>query len=183
MHKSASPLGLILAAAHFSADKHRDQRRKGSRNTPYINHPLEVAERLNRVGGIEDAVVLAAAVLHDTIEDTETTEAELAGLFGAKVAAIVAEVSDDKNLSKAERKRLEIEHAPHLSAQARLIKLADKTCNVADTLANPPGDWTLQRRRDYLDFARLVADGCRGLNAALDAEFDRTLAEARRKLA
>jgi guanosine-3',5'-bis(diphosphate) 3'-pyrophosphohydrolase len=182
MHLSSSDIGLVIRAAHFAADKHRDQRRKGVRNTPYINHPLEVAERLNRVAGIDDPVVLAAAILHDTIEDTETTRAELARLFGNAIAAIVAELSDDKTLTWQERKRLEIDHAQHLSDTAKLIKLSDKTSNVADTVSNPPGEWTLSRRRDYLEFARLVAAGCRGISAALDAEFDRVLAEARAKL-
>lgn len=182
MTTKISDLGLLLAAAHFSADKHRDQRRKGSRNTPYINHPLEVAERLNRVGGIENATILAAAILHDTIEDTETTAAELAGLFGPAIAAIVEELSDDKDLHWRDRKRLEIEHAAKVSTAARLIKLSDKTSNVTDTVANPPGDWTLQRRRDYLEFAAKVAAGCRGLNAQLDAEFDSVLKAAQAKL-
>ena len=174
-----SDVGLILSAAHFSADKHRDQRRKGSRNTPYINHPLDVAERLNRVGGIEEAAILVAAILHDTIEDTETTATELRQLFGGEIASIVEEVSDDKRLTWMERKRLEIEHAPVLSTAARLIKLSDKTSNVSDTVTNPPGDWTLQRRRDYMTFAEKVAAGCRGINAALDAEFDRVLIDSR----
>ncbi|MBS0241828.1 MAG: bifunctional (p)ppGpp synthetase/guanosine-3',5'-bis(diphosphate) 3'-pyrophosphohydrolase [Proteobacteria bacterium] len=175
-------MGLILQAAHFAADKHRDQRRKGVRNTPYINHPLEVAERLNRVGGIEDPIILAAAILHDTIEDTETTEAELRRLFGPEIAALVVELSDEDGLSWQERKRLEIEHAATISDTAKLIKLSDKTSNVADTVSNPPGEWTLSRRRDYLEFARLVADGCRGVNAALDEEFERVLAGAEKKL-
>ena len=91
-------------------------------------------------------------------------------------------MSDEPGLTWQERKRLEIEHAQHISDTAKLIKLADKTCNVADTVANPPGDWTLSRRRDYLEFAELVARGCRGVNAALDAEFDRVLAAGRKKL-
>lgn len=181
-HEETSDIGLVIRAAHFSADKHRDQRRKGVRNTPYINHPLEVAERLQRIGGIEDATILAAAILHDTIEDTETTEAELVREFGRAVATLVAELSEDKAPHWTTRKRHEIDSAPGLSRAARLIKLSDKTSNVADTVANPPGDWTLDRRRDYLTFASLVADGCRGLNAALDAEFDRVLAEARRRI-
>ncbi|MGE0701384.1 MAG: HD domain-containing protein [Hyphomicrobiaceae bacterium] len=178
----SSEIGLVIQAAHFAADKHRDQRRKGIRNTPYINHPLEVAERLQRIGGIEDPAILAAAILHDTIEDTETTRAELARLFGNDIAALVAELSDDKGLTWQQRKRLEIDHAPHLSDRAKLIKLSDKTSNVSDTVTNPPGEWTLSRRRDYLEFASLVADGCRGLNAALEAEFDRVMADARHRL-
>lgn len=170
----------LLAAAHFSADRHRDQRRKGVRDTPYINHPLEVAERLVRVGGIEDVDILAAAVLHDTIEDTETTEAEIAALFGPIVAGLVMEVSDDRRLTWRERKALEIAHAPRLSPGAKLIKLSDKTSNTADTASNPPSDWSHRRLCDYLDFAQAVATGCRGQNAALDREFDRVLAESRR---
>ena len=182
MTSAAGSIAIIIKAAHFAADKHRDQRRKGVRNTPYINHPLEVAERLTTVAGISDPVVLAAAILHDTIEDTETTRAELAALFGNEIAALVAELTDEAGLTWQERKRLEIEHSAHLSPRAKLIKLADKTCNVADTVANPPGDWTLSRRRDYLEFARLVAQGCHGANADLDAEFERVLAAAKAKL-
>ncbi|MEZ5816382.1 MAG: HD domain-containing protein [Hyphomicrobiaceae bacterium] len=175
-------IGLIIHAAHFAADKHRDQRRKGVRNTPYINHPLEVAELIQRVGGIDDPIVLAAAILHDTIEDTETTRAELAALFGNEIAALVAELTDEPGLRWQERKRLEIDHAPHLSDRAKMIKIVDKMCNVSDTVTNPPGEWTLSRRRDYLEFARLVADGCRGVNLALDEEFDRVMREARAKI-
>lgn len=175
-------IGLVIQAAHFAADKHRDQRRKGVRNTPYINHPLEVAERLNRIGGIDDPVILAAAILHDTIEDTETTHGELERVFGHGIADLVAELSDEAGLTWQERKRLEIEHASHISPTAKVIKLADKTCNVVDTVANPPGDWTLSRRRDYLEFAELVAQGCRGVNTALDGEFATVLAAARLKL-
>ncbi|MGD9802275.1 MAG: HD domain-containing protein [Hyphomicrobiaceae bacterium] len=182
MTQSITGIGIVIQAAHFAADKHRDQRRKGVRNTPYINHPLEVADRLNRVGGIDDPVVLAAAILHDTIEDTKTTRAELADVFGNDIAALVAELTDQPGLMWQQRKRQEIDHAPHLSYRAKMIKIADKTCNVSDTITNPPGEWTLSRRRDYLEFAELVADGCRGVNDALDDEFDRVMAEARAKI-
>lgn len=182
MQLSTSNIGLVIQAAHFAADKHRDQRRKGIRNTPYINHPLEVADRLSRIGGVDDATILAAAILHDTIEDTQTTRAELAKAFGNEIAALVAELTDETGLTWQQRKRMEIDHAPHLSDSAKMIKIVDKTCNVADTVTNPPGEWTLSRRRDYLEFAELVADGCRGVNPALDAEFDRVMAEARAKI-
>jgi len=182
MTRSTSDIGLIIQAAHFAADKHRDQRRKGIRNTPYINHPLEVADRLRRIGGVDDPAVLAAAILHDTIEDTNTTRAELARIFGNDIAALVAELTDEPGLTWQQRKRQEIDHAPHLSDRAKMIKIVDKTCNVSDTITNPPGEWTLSRRRDYLEFAELVADGCRRVNDALDDEFDRMMAEARAKI-
>jgi len=169
----------LLAAAIFAADRHRDQRRKGVRETPYINHPLEVAEHIVRVGGVDDIEVLIAAILHDTIEDTETTADEIERHFGRAVAALVLEVTDDRSLTSMERKRLEIEHAPNLTPRAKLIKIADKICNVADTASNPPASWSRQRRRDYLDFAEQIVLGCRGTNAALDAEFDEVLARAR----
>lgn len=177
--RSPSATARLLAAAAFSAERHRDQRRKGGRDTPYINHPLEVAERIVRVGGVEDIDVLMAAILHDTIEDTETSADEIEGLFGAVVCNLVLEVTDDRTLTSAERKRLEIEHAPLLTPGAKLIKLSDKTSNIADMDTNPPPTWTRQRRRDYLVFAEQVAEGCRGTNEALDAEFARVLSRVR----
>src|SRR3954465_11479885 len=123
-------LGDLLAALHFAADKHRDQRRKDAEASPYINHPIEVAELLTRVGGVRDLVALQAAILHDTIEDTHTTPEELEGRFGARGRKVVEEVTDEKTLPKVDRKRLQIEHAPHLSPEARLVKLADKIANV-----------------------------------------------------
>ena len=177
-----SATARLLAAAAFSAERHRDQRRKGGRDTPYINHPLEVAERLVRIGGVEDTDILMAAILHDTIEDTDTTAEELEDHFGAAVCSLVLEVTDDRNLTSLERKRLEIEHAPELTPGAKQIKLADKTCNIADMATNPPTSWTRQRRRDYLDFAEQIALGCRGINPALDAEFLRVLVHVREKI-
>ena len=126
------PVSIILAASAFAAHKHRDQRRKGADASPYINHPIAVANVLANEGGITDDTVLAAALLHDTIEDTDTTVGELQAQFGPDVAAIVVEVTDDKSLPKQDRKRLQIEHAATLSNQAKLVKLADKTCNVRD---------------------------------------------------
>ena len=168
----------LFAALHFAADKHRDQRRKGACASPYINHPIDVAELLVRVGRVTDRVLLQAAILHDTLEDTETTAAELEARFGSAVRQLVEEVTDDKALPKQERKRLQVVHAPRLSARARQIKLADKTCNVRDLQARPPADWPLARRRQYLDWARKVVDGCRGVNARLEDTFDQVFAAA-----
>ncbi len=174
----ASDAARLLAAARFSAERHRDQRRKGVRPTPYINHPLEVADCIVRVGGVDDIEVLVAAILHDTVEDTDTKPEEIEEKFGAVISALVLEVTDPP-LTQAERKRLEIEHAPHLTPRAKLIKLADKICNVVDTETNPPSSWSRQRRQEYLDFAEQIALGCRGVNDPLDAEFVRVLASAR----
>lgn len=169
----------VLAALSFAAEKHRDQRRKGEGASPYINHPIEVAELLARVGGVADVAVLQAAVLHDTLEDTRTTKHELEANFGPDVRRLVEEVSDDKSLPKAERKRLQIEHAPALSAAARQIKLADKICNVRDVAEKPPTDWSPERRTDYLAWAERVVAGCRGTNPELERMFDEALAAGR----
>jgi (p)ppGpp synthase/HD superfamily hydrolase len=171
----------IFAALHFAADKHRDQRRKGECASPYINHPIEVAELLVRVGGVTNASVLQAAVLHDTLEDTETTAGELSARFGPAVRRLVEEVTDDKSLPKEERKRLQIVHAPTLSAPARLIKLADKICNVRDISLKPPRDWSIERRVEYLAWAERVVAGCRGVSAGLEQAFDEALTEARER--
>lgn len=175
-------LELLLQALSFAAHKHRDQRRKGVNAVPYINHPIEVAELLLRVGKIQDPEVLAAAVLHDTLEDTETTVQELEQTFGQQVCHYVEEVSDDKTLSKETRKSLQIEHAAHLSPGAKLIKLADKISNVRDIAQNPPANWSLQRRWEYLEWAEQVVAGVTGTNAELEQYFRTTLTQAKARL-
>lgn len=172
----------LLGALRFAAVKHCDQRRKGVDAAPYINHLIEVAELLARVGGISDPVTLQAAILHDTLEDTKTTPEELAAVFGPEVRRVVEEVTDDKRLSSAERKRAQIEHAPHLSARAKLVKLADKTSNIREVTEVPPTDWSAARRREYLDWSERVVAGCRGCNTQLEKLYDATLAEGRRVL-
>lgn len=169
----------LLEALRFSADKHRHQRRKDRQASPYINHPIEVAEVLSSIGGISDVVTLVAALLHDTIEDTSTTPEELEARFGHEVRRLVEEMTDDKRLPKAERKRLQIAHARGASHRAKLIKLADKICNVRDVTHSPPTDWTASRRAEYLDWCEAVVAGCRGANAALEQHFDRLVAEGR----
>jgi (p)ppGpp synthase/HD superfamily hydrolase len=170
----------LLAAAHFAARKHKDQRRSDPEATPYINHPLAVAELLSRVGGVTDLATLQAALLHDTIEDTNTTAEEIEAAFGKEVRCLVAEVTDDKSLPKAERKRLQIEHAPTLSPGGRVIKLADKICNAADLTPTIPVGWTSQKKLEYLDWAEKVVARIRGSSPALETRFDELLAEKRR---
>lgn len=173
-NQSTSDMDLVIRAANFAALKHRDQRRKDANATPYINHPLSVAQVLWKEGGVRDARVLAAGLLHDTVEDTRTTRGELHTAFGAVVAKTVAEVTDNKRLNKQTRKRLQIEHAPHLSISAKLVKLADKICNLRDMAKNPPADWPLARRREYFDWSKQVVDGMRGTNQKLEGAFDRS---------
>lgn len=170
--KGTTTEGLILSAVRFAANKHRNQRRKDAEASPYINHPIELANVLANEGGISDPVVLCAALLHDTIEDTETTQEELRLAFGDQIASVVMEVTDDKTLKKAERKQLQIEHARHASHQAKLVKLADKICNLRDIATTPPADWATERKAEYFDWARKVIEGVRGTHSGLEAIFD-----------
>ncbi len=167
-----SELALLLKALAFAAHKHRDQRRKDRRASPYINHPIALASVLTLEGGVQDPKILAAALLHDTIADTRTSYGELREAFGPSVAKIVLEVTDDKRLRKHTRKRLQVEHAPTLSRAAKLVKLADKICNVRDLGDHPPVGWDRKRRREYFDWAKQVTDRMRGTNRRLEAAFD-----------
>lgn len=167
---------LLLKAIAFAAEKHRHQRRKDPEASPYINHPIDLANVLVQQGRVLDTTVLIAAILHDTLEDTETTPDELAREFGGEVRDIVMEVTDNKQLKKRKRKELQIKHGPHLSTRAKLVKLADKICNLRDVASNPPSRWSLRRQIEYFDWAKAVIDGLRGAHPRLEAVFDEAYA-------
>src|SRR5262245_4164326 len=168
----ATDLGLVLRALSFAAQKHRDQRRKGAEASPYINHPITVADVLVNEGRVDDPTIVCAALLHDTLEDTLATSAELRAEFGDEITRIVQEVTDDKSLPKDVRKRLQVEHAPSLSTPAKVVKLADKICNLRDIAEQPPADWSLERKQTYFDWARAVVQGLRGASPSLESAFD-----------
>jgi (p)ppGpp synthase/HD superfamily hydrolase len=174
--------GILLSAIQFAAIKHRDQRRKDAPQSPYINHPVQVANLLWDVGGVRDESTLVAAILHDTIEDTATSPDEIRARFGQQVLTLVLEVTDDRTLPSVERKRLQIEHAPHLSTGAKLIKLGDKLANLTDILHSPPTNWTLERKHEYMLWTAQVVSGLRGTNAALEQKYDETLAAGKKIL-
>lgn len=174
------PTYSLLHALHFAADRHRDQRRKDEDASPFINHPIYVAEILTRFG-ITDTITLQAAVLHDTLEDTRTTPAELEREFGREVRDVVLEVTDTEELSREARKEEQVLRAPRLSLRAKLVRIADKIANVDDVTHKPPA-WPLDRRLAYLDWTEHVVAGCRGVNAEMEAHYDRLLAEGRRAL-
>ena len=177
-------LTLILRAASFAAEKHRGQLRKDAQSTAYINHPLNVARILAEEGGVTDAEVIAAALLHDTIEDTETTQAELTDHFGDKVAAMVVEVTDDKSITDSvERKRLQVMSAPHKSRGAALVKLADKTSNVRDVGLRPAVGWTDDRRTEYLMWAQRVVDALPIKDHPLKVIFDEAVKQSHKLIA
>ena len=169
-------MNRLLQATLFAATNHADQRRKNSAASPYINHPIEVAEHLNRVGKIDDTEILIAALLHDTIEDTTTTADEIRELFGKTVVDLVLECTDDKSLEKAERKRLQIVNAPRKSNGAKQIKIADKTCNLKSLLVDPPQGWSISRQLEYFEWAQQVYSGLKGVNELLDAEIEQVFA-------
>lgn len=171
--------GQLLEAIRFAAEKHRNQRRKDSERSPYINHPIEVAQLLWEIGGVRDVEVVLAAVLHDTVEDTETRPEEISERFGKQVLSFVMEVTDDKSLPKGERKRLQIVNAPHKSYGAKLIKLADKACNVRNLVTMPPKNWSMKRRQEYLLWGEKVVAGLRGTNAALEEYYDHELSSGK----
>lgn len=162
----------LFRALSFAAEKHRDQRRKDDHSSPYINHPIAVARVLCEEAGVTDTPVLCAALLHDTVEDTNTSADELELLFGTEIRRVVMEVTDDRSLPKAERKRLQVVHAAGISHAAKLIKLADKICNLRDVVEAPPVSWELARCQAYFDWARDVVDQVRGTHAGLEALFD-----------
>ena len=173
---------LLARAADYAARQHIAQRRKGERAEPYINHLTEVAALLAEATGGADATLLAGGLLHDTLEDTDSTYEDLAERFGPEVAALVAEVTDDKSLPKEERRRLQIEKTAAKSRRAKLLKIADKTSNLRSMVNSPPAGWTEARLRDYVVWAEQVVRSCRGLNAVLESAFDAAHADAKRHL-
>jgi guanosine-3',5'-bis(diphosphate) 3'-pyrophosphohydrolase len=172
MNQTRTVIGTILKALEMAAHKHNGQKRKDKDESPYIIHPIDLANVICNEAGITDEDVLCAALLHDTIEDTETTYLELVDLFGKTIADIVQEVSDNKMLPPEVRKEMQIEHAAHLSYQAKLVKLADKISNLRDIVSSPPVSWDIKRKQEYFDWAKKVVDQLRGTNTELERIFD-----------
>ena len=171
-------ISLLFKALAFSAKKHSNQKRKDIEESPYINHPIALANTLAQRWVIDENV-LCAAILHDTLEDTETTVDELRENFGEKITSIVLEVSDDKSLDKKVRKRLQIDHAASLSREAKLVKLADKIANITDIINTPPVDWSKARKHEYFAWAKAVVDNLRGVHQGLEGEFDDLISDPR----
>lgn len=178
-HSACAAAPEIRRTTGFAAWKHTGQFRKGEGDIPYIHHPVEVAAILSEVGAVEDSELLQAALLHDTVEDTDTQREEIESHFGARVCSIVLEVTDDTSLQRQERKAAQIAHAPHISTAAQSLKLADKISNVFDVAFSTPVDWPPERQLAYFDWATQVVAGLRGCNAALEALFDEQVARSR----
>lgn len=169
-------ISVFVKACQFASEKHKTQKRKNKEGTPYINHPLEVANYISEVGKVYDTVPLVAAVLHDTVEDTDATYEELVSVFGKEIADVVMELSDDKSLPKLTRKKLQAEHAKSISHSAKLVKICDKISNVKSTVLEPPMNssisWSKEMCVGYGIWSRAVVDNMRGTNLALELEFD-----------
>ena len=172
-----SDLKLLLKALQFSAIKHTNQRRKDVDASPYINHPISLASILCNEAHITDIEVICGALLHDTVEDTETTPEELESEFGPVIKDIVMDVTDDTSLNKAARKQAQIDHASDVSDKAKLVKLADKISNLRDISSSPPPNWSLKRRKQYFDWAKQVIDQVRGVNSDLEDVFDQAYSD------
>ena len=172
MKTTPNEIQLLVRAIAFASEKHSAQRRKDVAESPYINHPIALVDVLANEGNVTNIETLCAAALHDTIEDTATTADELKSIFGEKITAIVLELTDDKSLPKHVRKEKQIEHAPHCSPEAKMVKLADKICNLRNILAAPPADWSAERKKEYFDWAARVVDGLRGTHPDLEYIFD-----------
>jgi len=165
-------MSILERAIFFATQKHEGQRRKapeGRVGLPYITHPLDVMTRLIRVG-VTDERTLAAAVLHDVLEDTETTEQELIDHFGEEVAAIVVEVSDPPGMSKTAAKKRQVHMAPTMSDPAKLVKTSDKTSNVDNIITHPPG-WTPDAIVGYTESAKRVVTAIGPTHPLLEQSF------------
>ena len=171
----------IVYALDFAACAHSTQRRKGGKREPYINHLTEVARLAAEATNGTDDKLIIAALLHDVLEDQSmhVSYEMIVEKFGKEVADIVQEVTDDRSLPKAERKRMQVMHAPHLSTRAKILKIADKSANLESILKTPPLDWSIARKREYFDWAAQVVAGCRGVNAWIEAVFDERLSRAK----
>jgi GTP diphosphokinase / guanosine-3',5'-bis(diphosphate) 3'-diphosphatase len=176
--QSRDQTGLIVSALTFAAQKHSGQLRKGRAHEPYINHLISVADILWNTGNIRDTDTITAGILHDTVEDTATTLEEISMLFGTRTASIVREVTDDKTLTKTERRHWQVEHASLLSFEARLVKIADKISNIDDIIGNPPVGWSEDDRIEYVRWSKDVVDQMRGTNSELEKMFDHSYHEA-----
>jgi guanosine-3',5'-bis(diphosphate) 3'-pyrophosphohydrolase len=182
MSEAMEPSAALLKALHYAADLHKEGKRKGKAGEPYVNHVIEVAELLARVGRVCDIATLQAAILHDVVEDTEASFDDVERGFGATVRCIVEQVTDDKSLPKQERKDRQVEKAPKLSDAAKMVKIADKISNVFAIMLSPPPDWSRERRLEYVEWSARVVDGCRGCNPQLESYYDKAVAQCRASL-
>lgn len=173
---TARPIGgaLIAEAAAYAIRLHTEQMRVGREPIPYAAHVAAVAALVARAEPTAKAETLAAAFLHDVVEDTEATDADLRGRFGDAVADLVAWLTDDPETAALPTEQRKAAQAAKIAAAPRpvkLVKLADQTDNIEGRLADAEL-WTAERQARYLAGCRRVVDSCRGAAPALEARFD-----------
>ncbi|GAA5923347.1 uncharacterized protein JCM15063_003619 [Sporobolomyces koalae] len=179
---ASDQVATLLRVSHFAALAHQHQRRKSPSSPAYIQHPLDVARRISNVpsslaGSLNDnhvTDILCAAMCHDILEDTEVSELELRKQVGDAVTEIVLECTDDKSLSKLERKQAQIDHASTLSDSAKHVKLADKLSNLNDLISieGRPAGWSVSRIQEYFEWSKRVTDQCKHVNPGLGQQLD-----------
>jgi (p)ppGpp synthase/HD superfamily hydrolase len=173
---------LVSRAFDFAARAHSAQRRKGMRAAPYVNHLAEVALLLAEATRGQDPELVAAGLLHDTLEDTVTDREALEREFGPVVAGLVAEVTDDKSLPQSQRRELQVRTTPDKSVRARMLKIADKTSNLRSILESPPVGWSRRRKIEYFEWGRRVVEACGEVNGTLEGLFREAYAEGLKAL-
>jgi len=173
----SADLGRLTKALSFAAEAHRNQRRKGAAQEPYINHLIEVFDLVAQTTSATDMDTLIAALLHDVVEDTPRTYEDVARRFGERVAEIVRENSDDMTLPKAERRRARIAAMAHKSREARIVKLADVISNLRAIAVSPPAGWSAERKLGYLDDCRQLVAAAGSTEASIERIFDETAAD------
>jgi GTP diphosphokinase / guanosine-3',5'-bis(diphosphate) 3'-diphosphatase len=169
---------MVLKAADAAARWHVDQRRKGAAKEPYINDLLEVATLVAEATGGGIRIWLSPLCFTTPLKISKCHM----NSFGKDGADLVAEVTDDKTLPKAERKRLQEETAQEKSHRAKVLKLADKISNLRSLVSSPAQDWSVERKREYINFCCRVVKGLRGTNAMLEKLFDEAARAAEQSL-
>uniref|UniRef100_A0A8R1XYA5 Guanosine-3',5'-bis(diphosphate) 3'-pyrophosphohydrolase MESH1 n=1 Tax=Onchocerca volvulus TaxID=6282 RepID=A0A8R1XYA5_ONCVO len=165
-------ISLIIKAVDLAARRHRKQRRKDATQTPYVNHPIGVAYILTNEGQITDTATVIAAILHDTVEDTKTTDEEIRRMFGDEIADIVKECTVVKSIKREIRMKSQLEKASKLSRKAKLVQLADKLYNIRDIERCTPCGWTKQHVAEYISFAKDLLSNIRGTHDYLETALD-----------
>ncbi|EFO18322.1 hypothetical protein LOAG_10172 [Loa loa] len=165
-------ISLIIEAVDLAARRHRQQRRKDAAQTPYVNHPIGVAYILTSEGQITDTTTIIAAILHDIVEHTKTTDEEIRKMFGDEIADIVKECTMVRSMKREARMKSELEKASKLSHKAKLVQLADKLNNIRDIERGTPLGWTKQHVTEYIIFAKDLLSKIRGIHGPLESALD-----------
>lgn len=168
---------IVLEAVGFAAEGHNGQLRENPEKTPYIIHPIRVTEHLMTIANVHERDILVAALLHDTVEDTKITFADIQKSFGTTAEGYVRELTDNMSLPQEERMKLQIETAPKKSLAAAQIKLADKYDNLKSLQSNPPATWDQKKIDEYFLSAKKVTSSLPAANVPLKKAVDDVISQ------